>query len=122
MSLLCSVSKFRHAQVRDINLLPELDDRGAQTLSLHAAVIDQEKGGQVQRGQGGREVGGGGRRRWQSATVVAGASEILCAVGGVPRVSAGGPRQWVSERVEEIVEAPHQYHDVVGITEKHNHH
>lgn len=109
--------------MKDLNLLPELDDRGAQTLSLHAAVIDQEKvGGQVQRGQGGREVWGGGSRCRQNAAVVASASEVLCAVRGVPRVSTGRPGQRVSERVEEKVEAPHQYHDVVGITEKHNHH
>lgn len=53
---------------------------------------------------------------------MAGASKVLCTVGGVPGVSAGGPGQWVSERVKEKVEAPHQDHDIVGVTEEHDHH
>lgn len=54
--------------------------------------------------------------------VVAGAAEVLGAVGGVPGVSAGGPGQWAGERVNEEVETPHQNHDVVGVTEEHYHH
>lgn len=53
---------------------------------------------------------------------MAGAAEVLRAVGGVPGVSAGGPGQRVGEGVEEEVEAPHQDHDVVGVTEEHDHH
>lgn len=53
---------------------------------------------------------------------MAGAAEILCTVGGVPGVSAGGPGQRVGEGVEEKVETPHQYHDVVCVTEEHYHH
>lgn len=53
---------------------------------------------------------------------MAGASVILRAVLSVPGVSARGPRQRVGERVEEKVEAPHQNHDVVCVTEEHDHH
>lgn len=71
-------------------------------------------------------MGGGGSRRWQSrlgrAVVVASAAEVLGAVGGIPGMSTCGPGQLVGEGVEEKVEAPHQYHDVVGVTEKYYHH
>lgn len=53
---------------------------------------------------------------------MAGASKVLCTVGGIPGVSAGGPGQRVSERVKEKVEAPYQDHDIVGVTEEHDHH
>ena len=54
--------------------------------------------------------------------VLAVATEILCTVWGVPGISAGGPGQGVGEGVEEIVESPHQDHDVVRVTEEHYHH
>lgn len=46
----------------------------------------------------------------------------LDAHGGVPDVVAAGPRQGGAERLDEIVEAPGQHHDVVGVAEEHDHH
>lgn len=53
---------------------------------------------------------------------MAGTSEILRAVWGVPSVPAGGPGQRGGEGVEEKIEPPNQDHDVVSVTEEHNHH
>ena len=53
---------------------------------------------------------------------MAGTAEVLRAVEGVPGVSTSGPGQWGGEGMEEKVEAPHQNHDVVGVTEEHYHH
>ena len=40
----------------------------------------------------------------------------------VPGVVAGGPGQGGAEGLDEVVEAPGQHHDVVGVTKEHNHH
>lgn len=48
--------------------------------------------------------------------------EDLDAAGRVPLVVAGGPRERGGEGLDQVVEAPGQHHDVVGVTEKHNHH
>lgn len=53
------------------------------------------------------------------AVVVA---EDLDAVFGVPRVVAGGPGQRGIEGLYEVVETPGEYHNVVRVTEEHNHH
>lgn len=46
----------------------------------------------------------------------------LDAVFCVPRVVAGGPGQRGVEGLYEVIETPGQDHDVVRVTEEHNHH
>lgn len=53
------------------------------------------------------------------AVVVA---EDLDAMFCVPRVVAGGPGQRSVEGLYEVIETPGQDHDVVRVTEEHNHH
>lgn len=48
--------------------------------------------------------------------------EDLDAVGRVPRVVTAGPGEGGAEGLDQVVEAPGQHHDVIGITEKHDHH
>lgn len=48
--------------------------------------------------------------------------EDLDAVGRVPCVVTGGPGEGGVKGLDQVVEAPGQHHDVIGITEKHNHH
>lgn len=49
-------------------------------------------------------------------------AEDLDAVLCVPWVVAGGPGQRGIEGLYEVVETPGKYHDVVCVTEEHNHH
>lgn len=48
--------------------------------------------------------------------------EDLDAAGGVPLVVTGGPGQRGAEGLDQVVEAPGQNHDVVGVAEEHDHH
>lgn len=48
--------------------------------------------------------------------------EGLDAHGRVPDVVTAGPGQGGTERLDQIVEAPGQNHDVVGVTEEDDHH
>lgn len=48
--------------------------------------------------------------------------EGLDAAGRVPGVVARGPRQHRVEGLDQVVEAPGQDHDVVGVAEEHDHH
>jgi len=48
--------------------------------------------------------------------------EDLDAAGRVPLVVAGGPRQGGAEGLDQVVKAPGQNHDVVGVAEEHDDH
>lgn len=48
--------------------------------------------------------------------------EPLNTVGCIPCVVTGGPGKGGVKRLDQVVEAPGQHHDVIRITEKHNHH
>lgn len=48
--------------------------------------------------------------------------EDLYAAGSVPLIVTGGPGQSRAEGLDQVVEAPGQNHDVVGVAEEHNHH
>lgn len=48
--------------------------------------------------------------------------EGLDAAGRVPHVVTGGPGEGGVKGLNQVVEAPGQHHDVIGITKKHDDH
>ena len=86
------------------NSLPELYDGRASF-------------GQLQAG----EVGGGGGIGQAAVLTVAVVEEVNTA-RRVPFIITGGPGQDGVKGLDQVVEAPDQHHDVVGVTEKYNHH
>ena len=91
------------------NSLPELDDGRAGARQVLAGHV-------------GREGGVGQRGVHQGAVLAGVLAEALDAVGRVPRVAARGPGQRGVEGLDEVVEAPGQHHDVVGVAEEHDDH
>lgn len=95
-------------------LLPELQNRWAHAFGLQAAGVGFIGGDVEGRGQGWRG------HEWR--VIGAGLAEVQCAVGCVPFVATGGPGQMESEGVNQEIQAPRQDHDVISVTEEHNHH
>ena len=84
--------------LRCFDSLPELDDRGPAVSKLVTC-----------------EVGHGG-----IGTVFV--AEDLHAIGSVPRVATRGPGQRGGEGLHQIIEAPGQHHDVIGVAVEDDHH
>lgn len=86
------------------NSLPELDDGWSCVCQLgtgHVADVGDVREGAV-----------------VAVLVTEGHDAVRC----VPFIVTGGPGKGGVEGLDQVVEAPGQHHDVVGITEKHDHH
>ncbi len=89
--------------VKTDHSLPEFNDRGTPSSKLFARQVSK------------CGVANG-------AVLAVAVAEDLDTVFGVPRIVAGGPGQRGIEGLYQVVETPGKYHDVVRVTEEHNHH
>lgn len=101
---MCHINMGNTAWPSNQNSLPELDDGWSRVSQFGAGHIAAD--GSVS----------------EAAVSTVLVTKDLDAAGRVPFVITGGPGQDAVKGLDQVVEAPGQHHDVVGVAEKHDHH